>query len=82
VKKRESMLVCSCDETWLSVHRSKNHVRLSAKSLDSELLKLLLVHLLDLSNRQSSARGSEAKNGIVGSGTNSSFSDHKKPFNV
>ena len=51
VNKRQFKYAGSCDETRLSVHRSKNHVRLSAKSLDSELLKLLLIHLPDLSNR-------------------------------
>ena len=45
----------SCDETRLSVHRSKNHVRLSATSLQLELLKLLIVHILDPSNRPSAS---------------------------
>ena len=56
VKKRPSMqAVGSCDETRLSVHRSKNHVRLSVTGLPPELVKLLLVHLLDPSNRPSAS---------------------------
>ena len=52
VKKRQSIQIAgSCDETRLSVHRSKNHVRLSATSLLLELLKLLIVHLPNPSNR-------------------------------
>ena len=52
MKKSPSMYATnSCDETRLSVHRSKNHVRLSVFSLLLELLKLLLVHLSDPSNR-------------------------------
>jgi hypothetical protein len=56
VKKRPSIHTAgSCDETRLSVHRSKNHVRLSVFSLLPELLKLLIVHFLDPSNRPSAS---------------------------
>ena len=56
VKKRPSMqAVGSCDETRLSVDRSKNHIRQSVFSLHLELAKLLLVHLLDPSNRPSAS---------------------------
>ena len=55
VKKRQSKYAGSCDETRLSVHRSKNHVRQSATSLIQELLKFLIVHLLDQFNRPSAS---------------------------
>ena len=55
VKKCPPTPAGSCDETRLSVHRSKNHVRQSATSLIPELVKLLIVHLLDPSNRPSAS---------------------------
>ena len=47
VNKRQFKYAGSCDETRLSVHRSKNHVRLPTIGLTQELFKLLIVHLSD-----------------------------------